>query len=290
MRRRITLAILISTVAIGIIAISHLFAGGSDYDGNRNGMIDNTEAVEGIQDYFDGDLSQEEAVDLFLCYFASVPMSGTTTATSKPTPRPSSRPTTTPAPTATPTPSPIFANFQLPCVNRTFGIVGGRYPAQKIVGRERAQDMEAVFSNPAEGEWQYGFESAWFESSGRYHGLRVSVNSNGNWLLYLYNYFQRGYIVWRGGNLSSHQIPFNYEAGEKNLVTLMTNIREKRFQLLVNGVEVPLDFEDREGENQGAEYTKISDHAFIAISQTRRQYIFGQTTEEKWSTLTSAHT
>ncbi len=276
MKRRITLAILIGAIAIGIIAISQLIAGGSGYDGNRNGMIDNAEAVKGIQDYFNGSLGQEEAVDLFLRYFASVPIDVQNASS---TLTPSLAPTFVPTTPPTATPTPIFADFQLPCVNRTSGTLGGRYhPAQKIVGKARVQDMEAVFTNPAKGEWQYGFESAWTHDprSNKYHGLRVVVDSNGNWLLYLYNHYQEGYIVWRGGNLRGHQIPFNYEAGEKNLVTLATNINEQRFQLLVNGVEVPLDFEDRMGEERGASYIKISDHAFLPTSQTRRQYIFGQ--------------
>ncbi len=103
MRDRIRALILLS---ISLVAAATLFALGRSlfaddpgtlYDINANGMIEGYEAVWAVRGYYEGDITQEQAVDLFLRYFGTVPIA---------TPAPARAPTATATtvPTATPTP------------------------------------------------------------------------------------------------------------------------------------------------------------------------------------------
>ena len=63
-------------------------------------MIEGPEAVQGVRDYFDGTLTQDEALDLVLHYFATVPLDTPEAVAISPTP--------------TPTPSENLVLLQLP--------------------------------------------------------------------------------------------------------------------------------------------------------------------------------
>ena len=92
MRDRIRAFILLS---ISLVAAATLFALGRSlfaddpgtlYDLNANGMIEGYEAVWAVRGYYEGDITQEQAVDLFLRYFGTVPIA---------TPAPARAPTAT---------------------------------------------------------------------------------------------------------------------------------------------------------------------------------------------------
>lgn len=102
-------------VALGVLVAGTLGADPASYDSNRSSYIESDEAVEAVRDYFDGEITQDEAVDNFLRHFAAVPLSPTPrfpVPTLRPQPTATPRPTATtttparssPVPTATPVP------------------------------------------------------------------------------------------------------------------------------------------------------------------------------------------
>ena len=93
--------------AVGVLVAGTLGADPASYDANSNSYIESDEAAEAVRDYFDGEITQDEAVDNFLRHFAAVPLDSTRRApTATPAPTRTPTPTPTPAPTGTPTTTP----------------------------------------------------------------------------------------------------------------------------------------------------------------------------------------
>ena len=55
--------------AIIIVEIEVAEAAHHRYDGNRNGMIERSEVIAAVQDYFDGDISKDDLIELIKLYF-----------------------------------------------------------------------------------------------------------------------------------------------------------------------------------------------------------------------------
>ncbi len=125
--KKVYIAIM-AVIALAALGASILYASSvaRNYDQNRNNRIDRSEAVTGIRDYFDGEISRDEAVDLFLLHYANHPVVTPTPtslrSTSSPTPCPHvpgirikgcSTPVSspTPRPTATVIPTPVAVSF-----------------------------------------------------------------------------------------------------------------------------------------------------------------------------------
>lgn len=276
-RRQALLAAIISLFAVGAIVGATIFANAGNRDDNDNGMVDNAEAVKAIQDYFDGQITREEALDMFLRYFASVPLEGAPATTS---PQALVRSTPTPVPTATPSPTPVSGfNFMLYCANRSDGAVSG----EKRVGEDLLYDMEVLFINPNRDTWEYGFFAAqstrWASfGGGRAGGFQVVVNSYGYWQV-RFEHDSREYRTYTAGSLATHEVPFNYQPGEKNLLTFLFNRAEKRYELFVNGVKVPLDLSNppsRTEQGWRTGWGGISTHLYdVNSSPTRSHYLLG---------------
>ena len=56
--------------AIIIVVIEVAEAAHHRYDGNRNGMIERSEVIAAMQDYFDGEISKDDVIELIKLYFA----------------------------------------------------------------------------------------------------------------------------------------------------------------------------------------------------------------------------
>jgi hypothetical protein len=42
---------------------------GADYDGNGDGRIDRNEAIKAVIDYFDGNITRQDAIDVVAVFF-----------------------------------------------------------------------------------------------------------------------------------------------------------------------------------------------------------------------------
>jgi len=68
----------------GIISgTTSIRVGAINYDSNNNGMIDRSEAVQAVMDYFNGAITKQEAINVVIAYFGSAPA-----PTPSPTPAP----------------------------------------------------------------------------------------------------------------------------------------------------------------------------------------------------------
>ncbi len=184
---------------------------------------------------------------------------------------PAPAPTPTPI-TSTPSPAPVSDfDFMLSCANRSDGSVSG----EKRVGEDLLYDMEAVFINPNRDPWEYGFfaaQSTRVRGGGRSGGFQVILNSYGYWHVRL-EYYPLGYRTLTAGNLATHEMPFNHQSGEKNLLTFRFNRAEKRYELFVNGIEAPLDLDF---SGAGHYWNHIRPELYDSYSSpTRSHYLLG---------------
>lgn len=131
-RRRAILISVLAVFVLLVLGLSVLFAGGPtpQYDANSSGMIERDEAHNALKAYFDGDLTQEQALDVLFHYWAAQPVD-------QPPPVVSSQPTPTPVPTSTP----LTLSIQAPTitftrVNSENMQVNWRHNASDVTGAE----------------------------------------------------------------------------------------------------------------------------------------------------------
>ncbi len=107
MRHRRAIIIAVLVVAALTLGVSLILAANPtpNYDTNQSGMIERDEAHNALRAYFDGDLTQEQALDVLFHYWAAQPVDQPPpVASSQPTPVSSPTPTATLVPMATPIP------------------------------------------------------------------------------------------------------------------------------------------------------------------------------------------
>ena len=242
-RKFLLLGSLVLVLALLIAGSATIYAAvsGESYDRNSSQRIEIDEALTAIEDYFDGDLTQREVVDVFLHYFGSVPMDSVVTPAPTRTPVPVARTTPTPAPTPTPTatpaptPSPPLYDM-LECRSREHGWLSsgvgfGNIPGMVVV-EQVLRDIDVTFINPSDTRerWSYGF--ALREVQGPYRVFMV--NYEGYWVL------RSGYLTYglqttiNSGYLDVHGIPFNLDPGGRNQLTIKDGGR-----VFINGVKLP---------------------------------------------------
>ncbi len=135
MRLRHRRAIITSVLAVFVLLVlglSVLFAAGPTprYDANDSGMIERDEAHNALRAFFDGDLTQEQALDVLFHYWAAQPVD-------QPPPIASNQPTPTPVPTSTPLPLSIQApTITYTRVNTENMQVNWKHNAPNVTGYE----------------------------------------------------------------------------------------------------------------------------------------------------------
>ena len=202
-------------------------------------------------------ISQGQALDLVLHYFASVPVASAAT------------PTPTAVPTATPTATPPSPHDKLRCFRRGNGTVEGRYSLKQGV----ATHMEATFVNPGGDYWEYGFRvhsgrvkaSVYPEEVGP-SGFMLVVSSEGEVVLKGVSGRAAPRILFTV-YLSDLGVPFNTERGQRNHLTLLSrNENELYFRFFVNGVKVdemessPHSLGGYKGSKDGRDYARYHAH------------------------------
>ncbi len=96
--------VVVILVGLGFVvtyATSAVAADAGDYDANGNGRIEHDEALAVIIDYFRGEVTRDDVLEVLVLYFFSVGPN--------PTPEPTATPSPTPTPNATPIPLPSNA-------------------------------------------------------------------------------------------------------------------------------------------------------------------------------------
>ena len=139
-RRAIVTSVLAFFVLL-VLGLSVLFAGGPtpQYDTNSSGIIERDEAHNALRAYFDGDLTQEQALDVLFHYWAAQPIDQPAPAAfSEATPRPTSA--STPTLTVTPLSAPTITYTMLNIENMQ---VNWRHNASNVTGVEIQYRLEA---------------------------------------------------------------------------------------------------------------------------------------------------
>ncbi len=283
------------TVGLAIAAVLALAFGGgllasaggqlgSRYDVNANRTVDSNELDQAIQDYFAGDISREEAVDLLLMYTAKMPVEYDVPTSS---PAATGTPTATPLPTFTPTPTPVPPDPEamLSCpVERQSGSAGTGL-SQVLAVEQANSHFEVVLTNPASDRWRYGLsitpQDYWTGSTTRPLTYEIRVDHQGVWTMVLVN----SGTIQEVGYLATHNVPFDTSPGGKNLLTFFTwtgppwEERERGGRVrpspipsrfYVNGVQVPIDgwVEWRTGVPYARDYRTDREYGFFSWPQT----------------------
>ena len=214
---RISIGLLLLSIVLFGLLVGAVYASSkaNSYDVNGNGFIDKYEATAGIKDYFDGEISQGEAVDLLLYHFSHDSLA--------------------PLATWTPTSTPTLASASqitgmLDCHSRSEGAVN--YYLTTVVSRV-SRHVEVTFTNPSESEWQYGL---FLREKYSYPRVQFIISHKGEW--YLIKWWGTGaneYVILDYGNFARENIPFNAGAGESNQITYLTQIQGKGDRFYVNG-------------------------------------------------------
>ncbi len=257
MRFRHRTAIIISVLAVfalGAVGASMLFAAGPtpQYDTDANGMIEGAEAYGALRAYFDGAITQEQALDVLLHYWGRQPVSQpapaaatftpTPTVTNTPTPTftprptvtplstptsvpastPTPQPTPTPIPTVTPTPEPTATPVPAPtpipvlagCRQRESGTFS---LYSRTVVRQTSKHVDVQFVNPdPERHWEYGFGIR--EELGPY--IVLHIDRYGEWV-YTKDWTASADEIIDSGYLPD-DVPWHTAAGERNQMTFFT--------------------------------------------------------------------
>ena len=153
--RRVLITSVLAVFVLLILGLSVLFAGGPtpQYDTNSSGMIERDEAHNALRAYFDGDLTQEQALDVLFHYWAAQPVD-------QPAPIASNQPTPTPVPTSTPLPLSIQApTITYTRVNTENMQVNWKHNAPNVTGYE-------VRYRPEGGAW-----TPWRKGNGNISGI-----------------------------------------------------------------------------------------------------------------------
>ena len=165
-RRRAILISVLAILVLFVLGLSALFAGGStpQYDVDNSGVIERDEAYNALRAYFDGDLTQEQTLDVLFHYWADQPVD-------QPPAAASSQPTPTPAPTSTPLPLSIHApTITFTRVNTENMQVNWKHNAHNVIGYEiqyRLEGREWM-------TWRKG-TSAGVSGTSSKHSLTLSV-------------------------------------------------------------------------------------------------------------------
>ena len=140
--RRAIVTSVLAVLVLFIIGLSVLFAGGTtpQYDTNSSGVIEQDEAHNALRAYFDGDLTQEQTLDVLFHYWAAQPVD-------QPAPAASSQPTPTATPTAAPTTTPTATSIPAPTLSLRLPFAGHlevnwRHNAYDVTGYELRYRLE----------------------------------------------------------------------------------------------------------------------------------------------------
>ena len=290
LRRGIFISLILATAMIAAGGAVLLAAdSGTRYDSNHNGIIDNQEVTNAAHDYFDGSISQEDALDMLPLYLVRMPVEEyrpeaalTPTAMPNPTATPWSTPTATPSPTSIPTPTSTpstTADWLLSCPSRSSGYIGSEHHVVRQISRH----VEASFRNPSSDYWEYGFKLR--ENEGKFGWWKFYIASEGEWRISWW--FMRsdlkttyeGEAIGYLGHLFQDDAPFNSAAGEYNHITIFTRNEDlEDYKILVNGVEMPVI--SRLNGFSRKQYAYFRTYSLIASSGTRYEALC---TQDSWT-------
>ena len=245
MRRVVTLFLVLLFLVSGVLIV-RATTSGERYDENHSGFIESPEAVDAIHAYFAGEITQAEALDVWMRHYAGVHVTRSappTPTVAVPTLIPTATNTPYTAPTPTPTPSVAEPIRMLNCRKREhdwfYGVSIHGSASQKLVVDGILKYIDVTFINPSEHPfvWSYGFLIRSNPRDAVRSYRSIEVTKDGEWMVRTYrgsissNTLRYQFTIHDRGYFDEIGVPFNTGGGERNQLTLARGF-------FVNGHEV----------------------------------------------------
>lgn len=195
----------------------------ASYDTDDSGFIGSDEAGEALDDYFAGDLNQQQALEVLLHHWHQQPVAQ---------PR-----------QADPVAAPPERAPSLYCENGHKNAVGPGYNSKLVKGEwvgyrvvnQAAKHVRVTFTNPdtTKHYWAYGFNI--YESGAR---INIWLDSSGEWRI-VEGHGKHGKLV-DLGSFRTHGVHFDVTGKGTNELIFRTLTPDAGYALFVNGMKVPL--------------------------------------------------